>query len=75
MKREIDRWIGAGFAVMRMLKRSVVVKTKGKLSRDEEASRGHPNSHELFVVTERMRLQIQAAEIASFTAWLGSVIQ
>ena len=69
MEREIDRRIGAASAVMRTLYSSVVVK--------RELSRGAKLSiyrsifvptltygHELWVVTERMRSRVQAAEMS-----------
>ncbi|KAL4005315.1 hypothetical protein ACER0C_005028 [Sarotherodon galilaeus] len=66
---EIDRRIGAATAVMRTLHRSIVVKrelsVKAKLS--IYRSIYVPTltyGHELWVVTERMRLRIQAAEMS-----------
>uniref|UniRef100_A0A669C5T3 Reverse transcriptase domain-containing protein n=1 Tax=Oreochromis niloticus TaxID=8128 RepID=A0A669C5T3_ORENI len=67
-EREIDRWIGAVAAVMRRLYRSIVVKrklsVKAKLS--IYWSIYVPTltyGHELWVVTERTRLRIQATEM------------
>ena len=69
MEQEIERWIGALSAVMRMLKQSVVVKRelsqKAKLS--IYRSIYVPTltyGHELWVVTERTRSRIQAAEMS-----------
>ena len=69
MEREIDRRIGAASAVMRTLKRSVVMKRelsqKAKLS--IYRSIYIPTltyGHKLLVVTERMRSRIQAAEMS-----------
>ena len=68
-EREIDRRIGAAAAVMRTLHRSVVVKrelsVKAKLS--IYRSIYVPTltyGHELWVVTERTRSRIQAAEMS-----------
>ncbi|XP_061647372.1 uncharacterized protein LOC133486367 [Phyllopteryx taeniolatus] len=64
MEREIDRRIGAASAVMRTLHRSIVVK-KAKLS--IYRSIYVPTltyGHELWVVTERTRSRIQAAEMS-----------
>ena len=69
MDQEIDRWIGAAFAVMRTLHQSVVVKRK--LSQKARLS-GYWSvfvptltfGHELWVVTERERLWIEAAEMS-----------
>ncbi|KAL0161456.1 hypothetical protein M9458_045181, partial [Cirrhinus mrigala] len=69
MEREIDRRIGAASAVMRSLYRSVVVKKelsyKAKLS--IYRSIYVPTltyGHELWVMTERIRSRIQAAEMS-----------
>jgi len=69
MEREMDRWIGAASAVMRALYRSVVVKRE--LSRKAKLSIYRSiyvptltYVHELWVVTERMRLWIQAAKMS-----------
>uniref|UniRef100_A0A8C6NQZ4 Reverse transcriptase domain-containing protein n=1 Tax=Nothobranchius furzeri TaxID=105023 RepID=A0A8C6NQZ4_NOTFU len=66
---EIDRWIGAASAVMRALYRSVVVKRE--LSQKANLSIYRliyvptlTYGHELWVVTERTRLRIQAAEMS-----------
>nr|XP_049577496.1 glycine receptor subunit alpha-3 isoform X1 [Syngnathus scovelli] len=69
MEREIDRRIGAASAVMRTLYRSVVVKRE--LSQKAKLSI-YPliyapiltYGHELWVVTERTRSRIQAAEMS-----------
>ena len=60
LEREIDRWLGAASAVMRTLKRSVVVKRE--LSQKEKLSICRliyvpmlTYGHELWVVTERMK--------------------
>ncbi|KAK0140999.1 hypothetical protein N1851_021987 [Merluccius polli] len=69
MEREMDRWIGAASAVMRALYRTVVVKRelsrKAKLSIDQSIYVPTLTyGHELWVVTERTRLRIQAAEMS-----------
>ncbi|KAL3973669.1 phosphorylated adapter RNA export protein [Sarotherodon galilaeus] len=67
-EREIDRRIGAVAAVMRMLYQSVVVKrelsVKAKLSIYRSIyAPTLTYGHELWVVTERTRSRIQAAEM------------
>ncbi|KAK3523553.1 hypothetical protein QTP70_002456 [Hemibagrus guttatus] len=69
MDREIDRRIGAAVAVMRSMYRSVVVKKelsrKAKLSIYQSIY--FPTliyGHELWVMTERVRSRIQAAEMS-----------
>ncbi|CAM4608815.1 unnamed protein product [Leuciscus chuanchicus] len=69
MHREIDRRIGAASAVMRSMYRSVVVKKE--LSRKAKLSIYRSiyvptltYGHELWVITERTRSRIQAAEIS-----------
>uniref|UniRef100_A0A671UNG7 Reverse transcriptase domain-containing protein n=2 Tax=Sparus aurata TaxID=8175 RepID=A0A671UNG7_SPAAU len=69
MEREIDRRIGAAAAVMRSLYRSVVVKRE--LSRKAKLSIYQSiyvptltYGHELWVMTERIRSRIQAAEMS-----------
>ncbi len=69
MEREIDRWTGAASAVMQMLNQSVVVKRE--LSRKVKISIYRliyiPTltfGHELWVMTERIRLLIQVAEMS-----------
>ncbi|KAI3360757.1 hypothetical protein L3Q82_012993 [Scortum barcoo] len=70
MEREIDRWIGAASAVMRSVYRTVMVKKelsrKGRSSRFTGQSTPPPSpyAHELWVMTERTRLRIQAAEMS-----------
>ncbi|KAK3518725.1 hypothetical protein QTP70_008916 [Hemibagrus guttatus] len=69
MDREIDRRIGAAAAVMRSMYRSVVVKKelsrKAKLSIYQSIYVPTLNyGHELWVMTERVRSRIQAAEIS-----------
>ncbi|TWW65231.1 hypothetical protein D4764_21G0001310 [Takifugu flavidus] len=66
---EIDRWIGAASAVMRALNRSVVVKKE--LSRKAKLSIYRSiyvpvltYGHQRWVMTERTRLRIQAAEMS-----------
>ncbi|KAF7652090.1 hypothetical protein LDENG_00101950 [Lucifuga dentata] len=68
MEREIDRWIGAATEVLRMLYRTIVVKRE--LSQKVRLSICQSiyvpiltYGHELWVVTERTRLQIQVAEM------------
>ncbi|TWW74357.1 hypothetical protein D4764_14G0003580 [Takifugu flavidus] len=69
MEREIDRRIGAASAVMRALNRSVVVKKE--LSRKAKLSIYQSfyvpvltYGHQCWVMTERTRLRIQAAEMS-----------
>uniref|UniRef100_A0A674PNH7 Reverse transcriptase domain-containing protein n=1 Tax=Takifugu rubripes TaxID=31033 RepID=A0A674PNH7_TAKRU len=69
MEREIDRRIGAASAVMRTLHRSVVVKRE--LSRKAKLSIYRSifvptltYGHELWVMTERTRSRVQAAEMS-----------
>ena len=69
MEREIDRRIGAASAVMRTLHGSVVVKRE--LSRKAKLSiyqsiyvPALTYGHELWVVTERTRSRVQAAEMS-----------
>ena len=69
MEREINRRIGAASAVMRTLHRSVVVKRE--LSRKAKLSIYQSifvptltYGHELWVVTERTRSRVQAAEMS-----------
>ncbi|CAM4686329.1 unnamed protein product [Leuciscus chuanchicus] len=69
MEREIDRRIGAASAVMRSMYRSVVVKKE--LSRKAKLSIYRSiyvptltYGHELWVMTERTRSRIQAAEMS-----------
>ncbi|TWW73202.1 hypothetical protein D4764_15G0005960 [Takifugu flavidus] len=69
MEREIDRRIGAASAVMRALNQSVVVKKE--LSRKAKLSIYRSiyvpvltYGHQRWVMTERTRLQIQAAEMS-----------
>lgn len=72
---EMDRWIVAASAVMQTLYQNVMVKRE--LSRKAKVliyqSIYFPiltHGHELWVVTETMRLWIQAVEISS-VGWLG----
>ncbi|KAK3561362.1 hypothetical protein QTP86_030660 [Hemibagrus guttatus] len=67
--REIDRWISAAAAVMQSMYRSVVVKKE--LSRKAKLSIYQSiyvptltYGHELWVMTERVRSRIQAAEMS-----------
>ncbi|KAK0155354.1 DNA-directed RNA polymerase II subunit RPB1 [Merluccius polli] len=69
MEREIDRWIGAASAVMRTLHGSIVVKRE--LSRKAKLSiyqsiyvPALTYGHELWVMTERTRSRVQAAEMS-----------
>ncbi|KAK3514742.1 hypothetical protein QTP70_029692 [Hemibagrus guttatus] len=69
MDREIDRWIGAAAAVMRSMYQSVVVKKelsrKAKLSIYQSIyAPTLTYGHELWVMTERVRSRIQAAEMS-----------
>ena len=81
MEWEMDRQFGAASAVMRALYRTVVVKRelirKAKLS--IYRSIYVPTltyGHELWVVTERMRSRIQAAEMSFLRiGWLGSALE
>ena len=76
MEREMDRRFGAASAVMRALRRAVVVKKelswKAKLS--IYWSIYVPTltyGHELWVVTERMRSRIQVAQMSFFRRVAG----
>ena len=69
MEREVDRRIGAASAVMRALRRSVLVKRE--LSRKAKLSvywsiyvPTLTYGHELWVMTERTRSRVQAAEMS-----------
>ena len=69
MEREIDRRIGAASAVMRTLKRSVVVKRE--LSQKSKLSIYRSvyvptlaTGHEFLVVTERTRSRLQAEALS-----------
>ncbi|KAI3375645.1 hypothetical protein L3Q82_003952 [Scortum barcoo] len=80
MEREIDRRIGAASAVMRSVYRTVVVKKE--LSRRKLSiyrSICVPTltyGHELWVMTERTRSRIQAAEMSFLHAgWLGAPLE
>ncbi|KAK3547092.1 hypothetical protein QTP86_011400 [Hemibagrus guttatus] len=69
MDHEIDRWIGAEAAVMRSMYRSVVVKKelsqKAKLSIYQSIYIPTLTyGHEFWVMTERVRSRIQAAEMS-----------
>ena len=79
MEQEIDRRIGAASAAVQTLYWSVVAKRdlsqKAKLSVYQ--SMFVPTltyAHELRLMTERMRLRIQAAEII-FLGWLDSPLE
>ena len=64
MEREIDRWIGAASAVMQILRQYIEVSRKVNLSIYQ--SLFVPTltyGHKLWVVTERTRLWVQAAEM------------
>ena len=68
MEQELNRWIGASLAVMRALCQSVIVKTE--LSRKAKLSLYQAffaptltYGHHIWAVTERMKLQVQVAEI------------
>ncbi|KAK3522749.1 hypothetical protein QTP86_032027, partial [Hemibagrus guttatus] len=76
MDREIDRRIGAAAAVMRSMYRSVVVKKE--LSRKAKLSIYQSiyvptltYGHELWVMTERVRSRIQAAEMSFLCSVAG----
>ncbi|KAK3550515.1 hypothetical protein QTP70_000068 [Hemibagrus guttatus] len=76
MDRETDRWIGAAAAVMQSMYRSVVVKKE--LSRKAKLSIYQSiyvptltYGHELWVMTERVRSQIQAAEMSFLRRVVG----
>lgn len=64
---EIDRWIAAVSAVMRMLNQSVVAKLSICLSVHLSAL---TNVHELWVMTQRIRSATQVAKMSS----LGRVV-
>ncbi|TWW62296.1 hypothetical protein D4764_04G0009430 [Takifugu flavidus] len=63
MEREIDRRIGAASAVMRTLHRSVVVKIYRSIYRSIFVPT-LTYGHELWVMTERTRSRVQAAEMS-----------
>ncbi|KAK3518049.1 hypothetical protein QTP70_033271 [Hemibagrus guttatus] len=78
MDREIDRRIGAAAAVMRSMYRSVVVKKE--LSRKAKLSIYQSiyvptltYGHELWVMTERVRSRIQAAEMSFLRRVAGAL--
>ncbi|KAK3571461.1 hypothetical protein QTP86_012091 [Hemibagrus guttatus] len=76
MDCEIDRQIGAVAAVMRSMSRSVVVKKelslKAKLSIYQSIYISTLTyGHELWVMTERIRSQIQAAEMSFLRRVVG----
>ncbi|XP_058625585.1 uncharacterized protein LOC131536570 [Onychostoma macrolepis] len=80
MEREIDRWIGAAAAAMWSMYRSVVVK-KG-LSQKAKLSIYRSiyvltltYGHELWVMNERTRSQIQAAEISFLPRVAGRTLR
>ena len=80
MEREIDRRIGAASAVMRSLYRSVVVKKE--LSRKAKLSIYRSiyvptltYGHELWVMTERTRSRIQAAEMSFLRRVAGRTLR
>ena len=80
LEREIDRRIGAASAVMRSLYRSVVVKKE--LSRKAKLSIYRSifvpiltYGHELWVVTERTRSRIQAAEMGFLRRVAGRTLR
>ncbi|KAI3377359.1 hypothetical protein L3Q82_008400 [Scortum barcoo] len=81
MEREIDRRIGAASAVMRSVYRTVVVKKE--LSRKAKLSIYRSiyvptltYGHELWVMTERTRSRIQAAEMSFLRiGWLGAPLE
>uniref|UniRef100_A0A8C6MBU3 Reverse transcriptase domain-containing protein n=1 Tax=Nothobranchius furzeri TaxID=105023 RepID=A0A8C6MBU3_NOTFU len=78
LEREIDRWISAASTAMQAFYRSVVVKRelsqKAKLSIYQSIYISTLTyGHELWVVTERTRSRIQAAEVSFLcrVAWLS----
>ena len=80
MEREIDRRIGAAAAVMRSLYRTVVVKKelsqKARLSIYQSIFVPTLTyGHELWVVTERMRSRIQAAEMSFLRRVAGRTLR
>ncbi|KAK3564250.1 hypothetical protein QTP86_011970 [Hemibagrus guttatus] len=80
MDREIDRWIGAAAAVMRSMYQSVVVKKelsrKAKLSIYQSIyAPTLTYGHELWVMTERVRSRIQAAEMSFLRRVAGSSLR
>jgi len=79
LEREMDGWIGASVAVMRVLLWSVVVKKE--LSRRAKLSiywsifvSNLTYGYEIWIVTQKKRLRIQASEIVSFGEWLCSAL-
>ncbi|KAK3535381.1 hypothetical protein QTP70_011277 [Hemibagrus guttatus] len=80
MDREIDRRIGAAAAVMRSMYRSVVLKKelsqKAKLSIYQSIyAPTLTYGHELWVMTERVRSRIQAAEMSFLRRVAGSSLR
>uniref|UniRef100_A0A8D0CHB3 Reverse transcriptase domain-containing protein n=1 Tax=Scleropages formosus TaxID=113540 RepID=A0A8D0CHB3_SCLFO len=80
MERQVDRRIGAASAVMRSLYRSVVVKRE--LSRKAKLSIYRSiyvptltYGHELWIMTERMRSRIQAAEMSFLRRVAGRTLR
>ena len=78
MEQEINRLIGGASAVMRTLKRSIVVKRE--LSKKEKLSIYRSNyiptlayGHELWVLTERMKSQINSACVCPRVAGLSLI--
>ncbi|TWW61130.1 hypothetical protein D4764_05G0012200 [Takifugu flavidus] len=76
MEREIDRRIGEASAVMRTLHRSVVVKRELRLSAQLSIYRSIfvptlSYGHELWVMTERTRSRVQAAEMSFLRRVVG----
>ncbi|KAK3536250.1 hypothetical protein QTP86_000153 [Hemibagrus guttatus] len=80
MDLEIDRWIGAVAAVMRSMYRSVVVKKelsqKAKLSIYQSIYVPTLTyGHELWVMTKRVRSQIQAAKMSFLRRVAGAPLE
>ncbi len=80
LEQEIDRQLGVVLAVMQVLCQTIMVKKelsqKAKLSIYQSIYvPALTYGHELWVVTERMRLRIQAAEMSFLRGWLGSVLE
>ncbi|KAI2646443.1 Staphylococcal secretory antigen SsaA [Labeo rohita] len=76
MERKIDRWIGAAAAAMQSMYQSVVVKKE--LSLKAKLSIYIPTliyGHELWVMTERTRSRIQAAEMTFLHRVAGRILR
>jgi len=80
MEQEIGRWIGAASAVMWSMRQSVLLKEELTLKVKLSIYRSiyfHTLTygHELWVMTERTRSQIQAPKFAFSAGWLGDPLE